>query len=176
MAFFYRYHRWRLSFPSKSLIYLLPPNVTNRSDCCYHREFNPKPSYFHHLAGGRVAAVHKEASPNDNEKRTAIHHQSLVPRGRLVRGSVPKMIRYIDTHPQKLPRSRDAKHIIPLTGDAESLARAHARVIPYWGVGVGVLSLEHVHCDTGKVKYHQKRQSILHVEHPRRALPQEKDS
>ena len=30
---------------------------------CHHRLFKSKPSYFHHLAGDRVAAVHEEASP-----------------------------------------------------------------------------------------------------------------
>ena len=66
---------------------------------CYHRQFNTKPSYFHHLEGCRVAAVHEEASPNENAKRTAIHHQPLVPRGRLARGSVPKILWYIYAHP-----------------------------------------------------------------------------
>ena len=55
------------------------------------------------------------------------------------------------------------------------LARVHALVITDWGVGVGVLSLERVSCDTGKVRPHRKRLCILHAEHPRRAPPQRKD-
>ena len=55
------------------------------------------------------------------------------------------------------------------------LARMHALVITDWGVGVGVLSLERVSCDTGKVRPHRKRLCILHAEHPRRAPPQKKD-
>ena len=39
--------------------------------------------------GGRLATDHEEASPNENAKRTAIHHRLLVPRGRITRGGVP---------------------------------------------------------------------------------------
>ena len=58
-------------------------------------EIKFKPSYFHHLAGGRVAGVHKKASLKNNANQTAIHHQYLVPKGRFERGSVPQMLRYI---------------------------------------------------------------------------------
>ena len=106
---FYRYQCRGLSFPSNLSISSLPMILNTRSDCCYHLQFNPKPSYFHHLEGGRVAAVYEEASPNENEKRTCIHHRSLVPRGRLTRGSVPQMLWYIYAPLQNRPRSRDAK-------------------------------------------------------------------
>ena len=96
---FHCYHRRWLSFPSQLLISLSPTSVTTRFDRCYHPKFNPRPSYFHHLAGGRVAAVHEEGSPDENIKRTAIHHQSLVPWGMLARRSVPKMLRYIPPQP-----------------------------------------------------------------------------
>ena len=99
-------------------------SVTTCSDCCYHWKLNTKPSYFHHLTGGRVVAVHEEASPNENEKWTAIHHQSLVPRRRITRGSVPQMLQYIYPPPQKKNLSGDAKHIIPLMGESAALARA----------------------------------------------------
>ena len=79
VAFFRRYHRWRFSFPSNLSISLSPTSVTTCSDRCYHRQFNPKPSYFHHMTGCRVVAVHEEASPNENLKWTAIHHRLLVP-------------------------------------------------------------------------------------------------
>ena len=92
---FHRYNRRWLSFPSKLLISLSPTSVTTRSDSCYHQKFNPRPSYFHHLAGGRVAAVQEEASPDNITKRTAIHHRSLVPWGLLTRRSVQQMLRYI---------------------------------------------------------------------------------
>ena len=81
---------------------------------------------------------------------------------------------YIRPPSQNRPRSGDAKQIIPLTGDDTALARAHAQVIPNWGVGVGVLSLERVHCDTGTVTPYPKQFYILHTEHPRRAPPQGK--
>ena len=61
-------------------------------------------------------------------------------------------------------------------GDAAALVRVHAQVIPNWGVGVGVLSLERVHYYTGTATPHGKRQSILHAEHPRCVPPQKKDS
>ena len=51
----------------------------------------------------------------------------------------------------------------------------HAQVIPNWGVGVGVLSLECVRRDTGTVTNHRKKLSLLHAEHPRRAPPPQKD-
>ena len=116
-----------------------------------------------------MAAVHEEASPNENGKRTAIHHQSLVPRGRLARGSVPQILQYIYAPPQNRLRSGDSKQILPLTEAAAALAREHARGIPDWDVGVRVLSLERVHCNTGTVTPHRKRQIILHAEHTRRA-------
>ena len=131
MAFFYRYHCWRLSFPSNLLISLSPTSVTTRSDRFYHWQFNTKLSYFHHLTGGRVASVHEEASLNDNAKRTAIHHRLFVPRGRLARGSVPQMLWYIYAPPQNRPRSGDAKHILPLTGDAALLVRTRT---PKWSL------------------------------------------
>ena len=65
------------------------------------------------LRVAEVAAIDKEASPNENAKRTAIHLRLLVPRGRLTRGRVPQMLRYIP-HP---PISGDAKKILPLMGD-----------------------------------------------------------
>ena len=127
MAFFHRYLCRRLSFSSKSSIFLSPTSVTTRSDLSYYRQFNRKLFYFHHLVGGRVAAVHEEVSLNKNEKRTAIHHRSLVPRGPFARGSVPQMLRYI-LPPQNRPRSRDAKQILPLTGDSAALARTRMRM------------------------------------------------
>ena len=143
MAFFHRYHRWRLSFPLNLSIYVSPTSVTTRSDFCYHWTFNTKPSYFHHFVGGRVTAVHEESPPNDNAKRTAICHRSLVPRGRLARGSVPQILQYIYTPPQNRPRSGDAKHIIPLTGDAAVLARVRMpkwSPIGGWGLGCCLLN------------------------------------
>ena len=107
LAFFHCYHRRLLSFPWNLSIFLSPMSVITCSDRCYHWQFNPKPLYFHHLAGGSVAAVHEEASPNENEKRTAIYHRSLVPRGRLARGSVPQMLRYIYAPSPKSPQTRE---------------------------------------------------------------------
>ena len=124
MAFFHCYHRRQLTFPSNLSIYLSPTSVTCRSDLCYHRQFNPKPLYFHHLVGGRVAEVHEEASPNENAKRTTIHHLSLVPRGGLARGNVPQILRYIYALTQNRPISGDAKQILPLTGDSAALGHA----------------------------------------------------
>ena len=95
MSFFHRYHRRWLFFSWNLSISSSPTSVATRLDRCYHRQFNPKPSYFQHLVGGRVAAVHEEASLNENAKRTAIHNWSLIPRGRLVRGGVPQMLQYI---------------------------------------------------------------------------------
>ena len=43
----------RIEFPSNLPISLSPTSVTFSSDCCYHQKFNPKPSYFHHLVGGK---------------------------------------------------------------------------------------------------------------------------
>ena len=85
---FHRYHCRRLSSPSNLLISLSPKSVTTRS-------------YFHHLEGGRVAEVHKEASSNYIAERTAIHHRSRVPKGWLTRGGVPQMLRYIYAPPAK---------------------------------------------------------------------------
>ena len=110
--------RLGIEFPSNLPISLSPTSVTFSSDCCYHQRFNPKPSYFHHLAGGRVVAIHKEASPNENAKRTTIHHRSLVHKRRLARGSVPQMLQYIYAPPQNRPISGGAKQILPLIGDA----------------------------------------------------------
>ena len=62
MAFFHRYHRRRLIFPLKVFITLSSMSVTCRLDRCHRLQFKPKPSYFHHLTVGRVAAVHEEAS------------------------------------------------------------------------------------------------------------------
>ena len=136
-SFFSLQGQWPFVFSIKMIDLLSPTSVTTHSDRCYRQQFNPKPSYFQHLAGGRVAEVHEEASLNDNAKRTAIHHRSLVPRGRFATGSVPQMLRYIYAPPQNLSRSGDAKQILPLTGDDVALARTHARVIPNWGMGVG---------------------------------------
>ena len=138
MASFHCYHCQQLNFPSNLSISLSPTCVTHRLDCCYHRQFNPKPSYFHHLAGGRVAAVHEEASPNENAKRSTIHHQSLVPRVRLTRGSVSQMLQYIYSPPQNRSRSGGDKQILPLTWDAAALGRAP---MPEWSpiVGRGLL-------------------------------------
>ena len=179
MDFFHHYHRQRLNFPSNLSIYLSPMSVTFCSDRCYHQKFNPEPSYFHHLAGGRVKEVHEEASPNENEKRTTIHHQSLVPRGGLARGSVPQMLRYIYAPPQNRPRSGDAKQILPLTGDAASLGRVPMPewyLIPWLGEGFVVLSLECVHWNTGTVTPHRRQLCILHAEHPWLAPHPKKDA
>ena len=75
--------------------------------------------------GGRVEAVHEEASLNENAIRTTIHHRSLVTRGRLARGSVSQILRYIYAPPQNRPRSGDAKQILPLTGDATAFGHAY---------------------------------------------------
>ena len=175
MAFFHRYHCWWLSFPSKLSISLLPTSVTTRSDCCYHQQFNSKPSYFHHLVVGRVEAVHEEASPNYNAKRTAIHHRFLIPRGRLVRGVVPKFSDIYTPPPQTPPRSGDAKQILSLTGDAAVFgARTHAWVIPDWELVVVGLPLEGVRCNMQIVNPQGKQQSILHAEHPRHVPPPQK--
>ena len=61
-AFFHHYHRLRLTFPLKCLITLSTMSVTCCSDHFHRLQFKPKPSYFHHFAGNRVAAVHEEAS------------------------------------------------------------------------------------------------------------------
>ena len=106
LALFQCYHRRRLTFPSNLSISLSPTSVTCHSDRCYHQKFNPKPLYFHHLGGGRVAAVHEEASPKENTKRTTIYHKSLVPRGRLTRGGASQMLQYIYAPPPKLPQTR----------------------------------------------------------------------
>ena len=91
-AFFHHYHcRW-FSFPWNLSILSSPTSMTTCSDLCYHKQFNLKFVYVHHLAGGWVAVVHEEASPNENAKRTVIHHQSLVPRGWIARGSVTQML------------------------------------------------------------------------------------
>ena len=129
MGFFYCYHRWRLYFPSNLSISLSPTSVTTRSYFCYHWQFNPKPSYSNHLVGDMLAAVHEEASPNENAKRTAIRYRSLVPRGRLARWIVPQMLRYIYAPPQNRPIPGDAKQILPLTGDAAALLCVH---MPKW--------------------------------------------
>ena len=121
---FFPYRRRCLSSPSNLSIYLSPTSVTTRLDFCYHWQFNSKPSYFHHLAGDRVEAVHEEASLNENEKQATINHQLLVPRWRLARGSVPQMLQYIYTPPQNRPISGDAKKILPLTGNDAALVRA----------------------------------------------------
>ena len=97
---FHLYHCQLLSFPSNLSISLSPTSVTTRSGRWYHRQFNPKTLYFHHLEGRRVAAVHEEASQIENVKWTSIHHLSLVPRGRLARGSVPQIIQYIYAPPK----------------------------------------------------------------------------
>ena len=51
MDFFCRYHCQWLSFPWNLSISSLPMSVTTLLDCCYHWQFNPKHSCFHHLAG-----------------------------------------------------------------------------------------------------------------------------
>ena len=84
---------------------------------------------FYHLEGVRVAAVHEEASPNENSKRTTIHHRLLVPRARIARGGVPQILWYIYAPPQNRSRYGDAKHILPLTADAAVLRRAP---MPEW--------------------------------------------
>ena len=71
-----------------------------------------------------MAVVHEEASPNENAKRTAINHRLIVPRGRIARGIVPQMLRYIYAPSQNRPISGDAKQILPLTGDSVVLANA----------------------------------------------------
>ena len=76
--------------------------------------------------------------------------------------------------PQNRPRSGSAKQILPLTGDAVTLALMHAQLIPDWGVGVGGVYLECVLCDTGTVTSHRKWLCILHAEHPWRAPHQKK--
>ena len=67
-AFFHRYDRRWLTFPLNFSITLSPTSVTCSSDFWYHRQFKPKPSYFCHLVGGRVAAVHEEASPHPRRR------------------------------------------------------------------------------------------------------------
>ena len=78
MDFFQCYHSQQLTFPADLSISISPTSVTCRLDRCCHRQFNPKPLYFFHLAGGRVTVVHEEASPNKNKKRTT--NSSLITR------------------------------------------------------------------------------------------------
>ena len=151
--------------------------MTTRSYRCYHREFNPEPLHFNHLEGDRVAAVHEEASLNDNERRNAIYHWSLIPRGRITRGSVPQILRYIYAPPQKRPRSGDGKQILPLTGYAETLARV---CMPEWSPigdwGLGVVSwtstLRHGDSNTSPktTKYITWGTSLTRVPPPKRRL------
>ena len=138
MEFVYGYQHWQFYFPLNLLISLSPRSVTTRADCCYNQQFNPRPSYFHHLAGGRAEAVHDEASPNENTKRTAIHHQLLIPRVRLARVCVPQLIQYMYAPPQNRPLSGDAKQILTCMGDAAALARMRMpewSLIGGWGLG-----------------------------------------
>ena len=107
-------------------ISLSPTSVTCHSYCCHHQQLNPKPSYFHHLAGVRLEEVHEEASPNYNAIWTTIHHRWLVTRGGLERGSVSQMLRYIYFLPQHRPRSGYYKQILPLTGDVTEFGHAYA--------------------------------------------------
>ena len=123
MAFFHHdYHR-RFSFSSNLSISSLRTSVITHSYPCHHWQFNPNPSYFHHLACGREVAVHEGASQNDNAKLTSICHWLIVPRGRLARRILHQMLRCINALPQNRPISGDSKHILPLNGDATALAR-----------------------------------------------------
>ena len=109
-------------------------SVTTQLDRCDQWQLNPKHSYFHHLAGGRVAGVDEEASPNENTKRTTIHYRLLVPMRRLARRSVLQMIQYIYAQPQTCLKSGYAKKILPLTADTAELAPA--RILEWSPIGV----------------------------------------
>ena len=88
------------------------------------------------------------------------------------RGGVFHEFSNIYTPPPKPPQIRECQIDTSPHGRNRGVgARAHARVIPNLRVGVGVLSLERVRCDTGTVITHGKRQSILYAEHPQRAPP-----
>ena len=102
MVFFHRYHCRQLYFPSNLSISLSPTSVTTRSDRCYHRKFNPKPSYFHNF-WRRVAAVHEEAK-TERECKTDHHSSSIArPQGAAYEGSVTQMLWYIYAPPQNRP-------------------------------------------------------------------------
>ena len=169
MDFFHCYHRQWISFPWNLSISASPTSVTTHSYRCYRQKFNPKLSYFHHLEGGRVSAVHEKASPNENAKQTAIHHRSLVPRGRFARGSVPQMLCYI--YPPSPPDRGVLNRYFP---SQDTPQRWRARILersPVGGVGLRGLSLERVRCDMGTLQPHGKRQIVFYADHPRRAAP-----
>ena len=103
----------------------------------------------------------RRPKPNENVKLTTIHHRSLSPRGRLASGSVPQIIRYIYALPQNLPRSGNCQtDTSPHKKHRSVGARTNVLLIPDWGVGVFVLSLELVRCDTGTVTPIQRQLCI----------------
>ena len=103
MDFFHRYHHRQLTFPSILSISLSPMSVTTRLDCCYHRQLNPKPSYFHHFVDGRVAVLHEEASLNEiqNGPPLIIDHPS--PGGGSREGVLHKCSDIYTPHPKTAP-------------------------------------------------------------------------
>ena len=133
---FHRYHRRQLTFPSNLLISLSPTSVTCRSDRYYHQKSNPKTSYFHHLTGVRVSEVHEEASPNDNANEPSINHWSLVPRGRLTRGSVSQLLWYIYAHPKTAPDQGMLNRYIPSRETPQRWGALPCPSDPQLGVGV----------------------------------------
>ena len=160
---FHCYTHWQLSFPLNLLISLSPKSVTTRLDCCYHQKFNPKPSYFHHFSGGRVAAFHEEAFPIENAKRTAIHHLSLVPRGGSREGVLQKLSDIYTLQPKTAPDQGMLNRYFP---SQETLRCWCARICPSYpwlGVVCIVLSIELVRCDTETVTPHWRWLCILHA-------------
>ena len=147
--------------------------MTTSSDCYYHWKFNPNPSYFHLLTGGRVAVFHEEASHHYNAKHTAINHWSLVPRGRLTRGGgcstkTPIYIGPTPIPPQIRGRWRDTSP----HGRRQGVGARTCPSDPLLGDGGCSVVSWSVRCDKGTVKHHRRRFCILHAEHPWRALLQ----
>ena len=83
-----------------------------------------------------VAADNKEASPNENEKLTAIHRRSLVPRGRLARGGIPQMLQYI--YAPSPPDRGMLNRYLPSQYMPQRLRVCARPSNPWWGRGGGV--------------------------------------
>ena len=61
MAFLHRYHRELSSFLFFLLVSLLPTSVTIFLDCCFHWQFVPNSSYFHHISSEVPTFPHRGA-------------------------------------------------------------------------------------------------------------------
>ena len=164
MVFFHCHHRrwsyfsWLLSVSSS------PTSVTTRLDCYCHWKFNPKPSYFHHPAGGGGGSGRWGGLPK-RECKTDRHSSSVArPQGAACEGEGSTNFPiYICTPP---PKSGDAKQIIPLIGDAAAATGAACTRTPKRSpMGGGWESPKRVRCNNGTVTPHEKWQSILHAEH-----------